>query len=183
MIYKTLIIEPQNFSLHSLLTLPIWGENKSGFVCTHTASNGEQALEILRDNNIDLVLTEINLPLLDGLALLKKVYCDGKPPLVVFISDIVSFSYTREGFIYGAFDYLPKPVTKETMISLFKRVRSKLQQLQSSSKQPDVIFASAQSDYIDKARLIGEGIVNRNIEVLSQFKILSKSLYMSQTNI
>ncbi|MBB2182676.1 response regulator [Lachnospiraceae bacterium MD1] len=125
--YKVLIVEPQEFALKALLNLPIWGIGEDGFVCTETATNGEEALTLLQTKEFDLVLTEINLSIFDGLQLLKQVYKDNEPPLIVFISDIVSFTYAREGFIYGAFDYLPKPLNRETMLALFQRATEKLE--------------------------------------------------------
>lgn len=131
--YKTLIVEPQEFSLNALIKLPVWKDGKDGFVCSDTASNGLDALDLLKKNSYDLILTEINLPLFDGLQLLKAIHKDNVPPLIVFISDIVSFSYAREGFIYGAFDYLPKPVNQESILKLFERARTELHKQKSSA--------------------------------------------------
>lgn len=127
--YKVLIVEPQEFALKALLNLPIWGMGENGFVCTETATNGKEALILLQTKEFDLVLTEINLSIYDGLQLLKQIYRDNEPPLIVFISDIVSFTYAREVFIHGAFDYLPKPVNRETMLALFRRVSEKLDKM------------------------------------------------------
>lgn len=125
-LYKVLIVEPQEFALKALLNLPVWGKGPDGFVCTDTATNGEEALTLLRTKKYDLVLTEINLSIYDGLQILKLIHRDNEEPLFVFVSDIVSFSYARESFIYGAFDYLPKPVSKENMQALFLRAAEKL---------------------------------------------------------
>lgn len=127
--YKVLIVEPQEFALKALLNLPIWGMGQDGFVCTETATNGEEALTLLQTKEFDLVLTEINLAIFDGLQLLKQIYRENERPLIVFISDIVSFTYAREGFIYGAFDYLPKPVSRENMLTLFQRASEKLEKM------------------------------------------------------
>jgi two-component system response regulator YesN len=85
--YKVLIVEPQEFSLKALLNLPVWGKGQEGFVCTKTASNGEEALTLLQTMEFDLVLTEINLSIFDGLQLLKQIHRDNENPLIAFISD------------------------------------------------------------------------------------------------
>jgi len=143
--YKVLIVEPQEFALKALLNLPVWGKGPDGFVCTDTATNGEEALTLLKTKKYDLVLTEINLSIYDGLQLLKLIHRENEEPLFVFVSDIVSFSYARESFIYGAFDYLPKPVSKENMQALFERAAERLKRqkrLQASASTLSTEFNS-----------------------------------------
>jgi two-component system response regulator YesN len=165
--YNTLIVEPHDFSLNMLLSLPIWGDidgDDNGFVCSKVATNGQEAIDILNTEKFDLVLTEINLPICDGLQLLKKIHKDNQPPLVVFISENISFSYTREGFIYGAFDYLPKPVSVEDMRALFKRAAKEL-------KKYTIYFPP------EKINNIVNGVIHQKQEVIEEFGDMLDDLY------
>ncbi len=178
--YKVLIVEPQEFSLAALLNLPVWkieSEEFDGFECVATAANGREALELIRNNAYDLILTEINLTLSDGLQLLKQVHINNQPPLVVFVSDIVTFSYAREGFIYGAFDYLPKPVSQQDMSNLFVRAAKELERMKkqqlSINAQP---FVSFNTGHVNKLLAFFE---RRNPQALENMQMMIHSLYNS----
>jgi two-component system response regulator YesN len=186
--YRTLIVEPQEFSRNTLLHLPIWGDiedtdNKDGFVCSKVASNGQEALELAKSEKFDLILTEINLPFCDGLQLLKQIHKDNQPPLVVFISDIISFSYAREGFIYGAFDYLPKPVNREAMEALFKRAADELVKYKKRSRTE--VTAGHQPPYFSPAKIgnIINGVTHQRREVLDEFYDMLDKLYHDSANV
>jgi two-component system response regulator YesN len=186
--YRTLIVEPQEFSIKTLLSLPIWSSAEDtdytdGFVCSKVASNGQEALELIKSEKFDLVLTEVNLPIFDGLQLLKKIHKDNQPPLVVFISDIVSFSYAREGFIYGAFDYLPKPVNKETMESLFRRASVELAKYK-HNQVSNAIYESSHPYFApEKIDNIINGVTHQKAEVLDEFYDMLNKLYHDNINV
>ena len=179
--YRVLIVEPQEFSKNNLLNLPVWekqNERRQGFTCVNTASNGKEALELINADQFDLILTEINLSILDGLQLLKKIHKSNQPPLVVFISDIVTFSYAREGFIYGAFDYLPKPVSPQDIEQLFDRAAEELERFKKvhppvTSNIMNPRFAPSQIN-----RVL-EDFSHRNRSVLNTFHNMIRQLYES----
>ena len=178
--YKVLIVEPQEFSLAALLNLPVWEketEGHEGFECVDTAANGQDALELVRNHHYDLILTEINLTLCDGLQLLKQIHVNNQPPLVVFISDIVTFSYAREGFIYGAFDYLPKPVSQQDMENLFSRATNELERIK---KQQLSIMSLANVHFNpEQINRLLDSFDRRNQKVLSNIQLMIRSLYNS----
>lgn len=175
--YKTLIIEPQASSLNALLNLPVWGTDKKGFICSKTAANGQEALELIKNTEFDLILTEINLSLCDGLQLLKQIHKNNQPPLVVFISDITSFSYAREGFICGAFDYLPKPVNREEMEALFQRAAAELEKYKKNSPADDHSLENYSYPAPDKISNIINGITHQNPAALDEFHDMLDALY------
>lgn len=176
--YKTLIVEPQDFSLRALLNLPVWGEDKEGFVCTKTAADGQEALHLMQTMQFDLVLMEINLSIYDGLQILKQIHKDNQPPLIVFISDIVTFSYAREGFIYGAFDYLPKPVSEESIMTLFKRAAAELEKHKKSSQAKNTPSKNQYIFFSDgQIQSLAHGFLQQNNAVLNEFRDMLKTLY------
>ncbi len=75
----------------------------------HTAEDGEQALGILRDHHIDLVITDLRMPKLDGMELLRRAQnIDAELP-VVMITAHGTVDNAVEALKTGAFDYLTKP--------------------------------------------------------------------------
>jgi len=79
----------------------------------HEAANGLAALDWLRSHEVDLVLTDIRMPVMDGITLLKEIRKHGYKCDVVIVSGHDDFSYAREAIRHGAIDYLLKPVEVE----------------------------------------------------------------------
>lgn len=79
------------------------------------AENGARALEILNDHWIDLVLTDLHMPVMNGMEMVEKMAADGllsSLPVVVITSD-ASQQRMEELHEYGIRDYLCKPVRPE----------------------------------------------------------------------
>ncbi len=99
----------------------------SAFTSSHcdvmTASTAEQALELLGDNPFDLVVSDIKMPGLSGLDLLRAI--KGKQPgtPVVLITGVPSVNSAVFGLRHGAYDYLPKPFSVTEVRELVQRLR------------------------------------------------------------
>ncbi len=98
----------------------------SAFTSSHcdvmTASTAEQALELLGDNPFDLVVSDIKMPGLSGLDLLRAI--KGKQPgtPVVLITGVPSVNSAVFGLRHGAYDYLPKPFSVTEVRELVQRL-------------------------------------------------------------
>lgn len=123
--FKTLIVDDSEIVCKQLKRLKIWGE-PSGFVIAGEASDGELALQRLRSERFDLVITDIRMPKIGGVELLIQVAKEKLAPCVVFMSGFSEFEYAKQGLVYGAFDYLVKPVRQEDIGQLLQRVRERL---------------------------------------------------------
>jgi two-component system, response regulator YesN len=130
--YKTLIVDDREIFLMELSRLPVWGESY-GFVIAGRANNGKKALEMLNNSSYDLVITDIRMPIMDGLQLLYEIKTKNLCPCVILLSEYSEFQYARQGIIYGAFDYLVKPATEEELVTLLKRAKNYLDNLPASS--------------------------------------------------
>lgn len=76
----------------------------------YEASNGKDALQILREEEIDLLLTDIKMPHMDGLELTSRVR-ELYPELpVVIFSGYSDFAFAQEAMRYGVTEYVLKPV-------------------------------------------------------------------------
>jgi len=79
----------------------------------HEAADGISALDWLREHTVDLVFTDIRMPLMDGITLLKEIRRYGYKCDVVIVSGHDDFTYARDAIRHGAIDYLLKPVEVE----------------------------------------------------------------------
>lgn len=100
-----------------------------------TASNGEEALEYMKQHPVDILLTDIRMPKMDGLALIeqaKHIYPQLK---VVLISGYNDFEYTRKALNLQVFDYLLKPVERHQLLEVMERILVQLNEGQVSDTE------------------------------------------------
>ncbi|MEX2610557.1 MAG: sigma-54 dependent transcriptional regulator [Gemmatimonadota bacterium] len=81
-----------------------------GYVVT-AVTRGQEALDRLQRRPFDLLLTDLALPDVDGMTLLRETRSLDTPPLVVIITAFASVESSLEAVRSGAYDYLPKPFT------------------------------------------------------------------------
>ncbi len=125
--YKVLIADDLEILRYDLKRMKAWDEIE-GFIIAGEAENGLDALKKLRATPYDLLITDIKMPVMDGMELLKAVFQEKLCPCVVLLSDYTEFTYAREGLLHGAFDYLGKPVENKDISELLSRVKLFLDQ-------------------------------------------------------
>jgi len=91
-----------------------------------TANSVQQAIEVFKENNIDILLCDIEMPKENGLALLKWVKENNPLVECIFLSCHAEFSYAKEAMKLGCFDYVLKPAHFEDIEELIIKVRLKL---------------------------------------------------------
>lgn len=131
---RVLIVDDMEIIRRTIKRLKIWGE-ASGFVIVGEAEDGQEALKILEAEPVDLIITDIRMPVIDGIELLKKVTENRLATCVVLLSDYTEFNYARQGFVHGAFDYLGKPVDEKELLGLLERVGQHLAQIRQEEEK------------------------------------------------
>lgn len=93
---------------------------------TFLAANAEEAIEILRANRIDVALTDILMPGMTGLELMKLSRSSYPGIRWVVISAYSEFAYAQEAVRLGARDYMLKPIGKETLVEMMEKLRGEI---------------------------------------------------------
>ena len=96
-------------------------KNRMDITLKAEAENGVEALKLLRNDPVDILITDINMPEMNGLELLKYVKKEKLCKCAILMSRHTSFEYARKGIILGAFDYMVKPVKEETFDRVINR--------------------------------------------------------------
>lgn len=96
-------------------------KNRADISLKGEAENGVEALRLLRDNPVDILLTDINMPEMNGLELLKHAKRERLCKCVILMSRCANFEYARKGIVLGAFDYIVKPVGEEAFEKVISR--------------------------------------------------------------
>lgn len=120
---KTVMLVDDERPARELLKLSIDWE-KAGFRILWEARNGRQALEQYQQQKPDLIITDVQMPVMDGLELLKEIKRICPSQNIVILSCHENFSYARQALKYGVMDYLIKDaLTEETLYSLLEAVK------------------------------------------------------------
>ncbi len=90
------------------------------------AENGRQALEMVKELKPDILLTDICMPIMDGLELISELQKLQIKVKTVIISGYDDFSYAKQAMSLGVTDYLLKPFSREEMFEVLDKIREDL---------------------------------------------------------
>ncbi len=171
---KVLLVDDFDIVRIELKRMPVWGE-KSGFQIVDEARNGEEALNKLQKQKFDLVITDIRMPIVDGIELLSEIVEGKLCSCVVLLSDFSEFSYARQGIILGAFDFLTKPAKVQDLETLLQRAGEHIEKLKLEAdriKKLEEVFEGKTEEYYDAEDVlkIAELVQSRQIEAIDKIK-------------
>ena len=96
-----------------------------GFEIVGTAQDGIRALELIKKENPDLVMTDIRMPGCDGMELIRQAKEANPDVMFIVVSGYRQFEYARTALKYGVEDYLLKPVKADELTRLLKNIYEK----------------------------------------------------------
>lgn len=142
--YKLVIADDEEKILEGIANLFPW--QQIGFQVEGTFSNGKDLLQNIQKNPVDVVLSDIEMPFMDGITLAKEL--SKNPGLkVVFFSSYQNYEYFRSAIQFHVFDYLLKPINFNELITCFEKLKQKLDEEHSlETKLPKSYY----SQIIDK---------------------------------
>lgn len=143
--YKVLFVDDDETIGFIVSKMKVW-EN-SNFKITRYAQNGKEALLVLEKESFDLIITDIRMPIIDGLELLENIRKRGDKTFLVLASTYSEFEYAKRGLQNGAIDYIIKPITEENLKELFIRVEKLLKEKEDKPKETNL---KVSKDRIDK---------------------------------
>lgn len=101
----------------------------------YEAENGQKAMILIRQYSIDLLLSDVKMPVMSGLELAQQVRRYSPCTEIVIFSGYNDFSYAREALRSGVSDYVLKPVDPTEFARTIQRVVSKIYEKQEQSRQ------------------------------------------------
>lgn len=96
-------------------------EAKRGYQVVGMFENGQKALDFLMNYDVDVIITDIRMPVMDGLSFLQKLQRLGKEYQVIILSGYDDFAYAQQAIRYGVKEYLLKPINKEELYQAIDR--------------------------------------------------------------
>ena len=123
-LYTVLLVDDEEDVIRIIMDRTDWAS--MGFRVTGYAHNGIEALELAEEQQPDVVMTDIKMPYMDGLALsrrLKEIYPDCR---IVIFSGFDEFEYAKEAIELEVEQYLLKPIDPSELREVFTKVRGNL---------------------------------------------------------
>lgn len=90
-------------------------------------NNGEMALEVIKEQKIDVMFTDIRMPKMDGIELVKRMQECEHIPLTVAISGYDDFSYAVEMLRNGVREYILKPIEREKIVEILMKLNEEIE--------------------------------------------------------
>lgn len=118
--YKVIIAQNEKLLLNSLIKKV--EKSNLGFKVVASAQDGKSALELIENLIPDLIITDIKMPVMDGLELIRNISL--RLPFIqkIILSDFGEFSYAQEALKYEVKAYLLKPVKIDTLTETLNQV-------------------------------------------------------------
>ena len=123
--YSILIVDDEPIVKIALRSILPWEEH--GFSICGTASNGLEALPLIEQHHPDVIITDLKMPEMDGLELIRTLKEKNCPGEILVLSNYEDFDSVRSALLLGAADYLLKiKIQPDTLLACLNKTVEKL---------------------------------------------------------
>ncbi|AYA99446.1 response regulator transcription factor [Lachnoanaerobaculum umeaense] len=119
---KIFLVEDEKFVREGIKNEIDW--KSYGFDFVGEAADGELALPLIEMSRPDILITDIKMPFMDGLELGRIVKEKFPETVIIFLSGYDDFDYAQKAIHIGASEYLLKPISKEKLLSVLKKIKT-----------------------------------------------------------
>ena len=125
--YKVMLVDDEKLIIEGLKNIIDWKE--VGLEVVETALNGKEAFDKFNENKIDIIITDINMPQVTGLELIKYIRDIDLNVKFVILTGYDEFNYAKEAIKYDVNNYILKPINeeelKDTLINIVRELDKK----------------------------------------------------------
>ncbi|WP_186446236.1 response regulator [Paenibacillus cremeus] len=142
---KTILADDETMIKKSLKVIV---ERTNLFTVTEVFTNGRDALEYMKSNPVDLLITDIRMPVMDGLNLIAALREMGNEAEVIILTGYGEFEYAQRALRYGVTDYLLKPIVPEQLQNMLEQIVNKRdqQKLMQERRQESLWYCTQQGE-------------------------------------
>ncbi|WP_217592211.1 response regulator [Cohnella sp. GbtcB17] len=146
--YRAILVDDEPRILKGLMEIVKWEDY--GIEIAGQASNGQDALRMIEQGGISILITDIHMPEMDGLALIRQLRHRKSTIKIIVLSGYDDFNYVKEASKLGIENYLLKPVVQDELASTLFEINHKIEQ-----------ELNLQSELRSSAMILRNNILNR----------------------
>lgn len=151
---KTIIADDDYLVRSYLKILPAWKEN--GFEITGEARDGEEAYRILMETDAELLITDVSMPFMNGIELIKKVRKENKHIYIIVLSCHDDFEYVKDAMKEGANEYILKnTLDQDSLSQLLVNTRNSMEE-----QEKKEIFSDNTGDSMNRKGLFFNSVLS-----------------------
>ena len=139
----------------------------------HLANDGEAGLSLLRENHIDLVITDLKMPKVDGMDLLRAALRDDPTRPVIMMTAHGTVETAVEALKTGAFDYLTKPFDQDEVRIIVKKALRTRELASADASSVDVDLHTSVEDARDEGTA-KFGVIGQSANILEVYSVLER---------
>lgn len=124
---KVMLVEDEAFIREGLISILDW--EAIGMRIVHTAADGREALELWEKEKVDIIVTDINMPVVDGLEFLKKLRMSETRARCIILTGYDEFDYAKRAIVLDVEDYILKPIDEEQLEAVLRSSDKKLTEM------------------------------------------------------
>ncbi|MCR8642540.1 response regulator [Paenibacillus sp. N1-5-1-14] len=129
-----------------------------------TAGNGFEALDLMRIEQVDLVITDIQMSGMDGIELIQAISMDNPAIPIIVFSAHGEFEYAQKALHFGVKDYLLKPIAEEQLLQTVSRALAGKQERAKYSLDTDLIDKFSLKEVLTNENYVLNEILNEQID-------------------
>lgn len=142
--YKVLVVDDEEIIRLGLSSIIDWEAN--GFSFLGTAENGVEAYELMMREPADIVITDLKMPVLNGLELIAKVKEENPETVFVILSGYGEFELAKEAMGFGVRHYLLKPCNEHKIVEVLNEIKKEFKENEAKEQE----FLRANREYMEK---------------------------------
>jgi two-component system response regulator YesN len=168
---KVLIVDDEKLERVLLRKGFPWEDH--GFEVIGEASSGMEALEFIKHRKPELIVTDINMPHMDGLKLAEQIYSLYEKVHVIIITGYREFEYARRAVKLGVEDFLLKPVDMNELSDITARIKEKISKENAYEQEVELLKQNVSADQ----DILMESFFQRLVEQRTSEEEAHKKLY------
>lgn len=149
MVYNLLLVDDEKPIREKLINNTDWTGNDYQ---VFAAADGAEALEIIKNKGIDILVTDIQMPKLSGMNLIEKARENSSHLKVIVISGFAEFEYAQKSIRFGVNEYLLKPFRSKKLLEVVNKARDELIK-EKNNEQRLASLRAEMSSYINENKL------------------------------
>lgn len=146
--HSVLFIDDEELIRQSFLQLVDWEGRQ--FDVAGVFKDGEDAWEYLTAHPVDIIVTDINMPFMNGISLLEHIRRENLRTRVLFLTGYEYFEYAHKAVQLKAFDFLLKPVTTDQLLSAVERAARDIEKEEAAQAAVGKSLELSQSEFVNQ---------------------------------